>query len=81
MVIQNQMVISYSLTLQKYHQVINSNHHLRKRYHQVRYHHLRSPSSPLPASTDRQGQPGNLITLAITILLTTLNPILGHNYK
>ena len=46
---QNQMVISYSLTLRKYHQVINWNHHLRKRYHQVRYHHLRSPSSPLPS--------------------------------
>ena len=45
---RNQMVISYSLTLRKYHQVINWNHHLRKRYHQVRYHHLRSPSSPLP---------------------------------
>ena len=41
-------MISYSLTLKKYHQVINRNHHLRKRYHQVRYHHLRSPSSLLP---------------------------------
>ena len=49
MVIPNQMVIPYSSTLQKYHQVINSNHHLRKRYHQVRYHHLRSPSSALPS--------------------------------
>ena len=28
--------------------MINSNHHLRKRYHQVRYHHLISPCSLLP---------------------------------
>ena len=42
---QNHIVISYSLKSRKNHQMINWNHHLRKQYHQVRYHHLRSPSS------------------------------------